>query len=92
MSSAPHRAGNGPGSRVSLPRDSAPLPEAQCDRVPHAKDAPCHTGVEGVFVAGTATGPKDIVDSIVEAGAAASEAAMYMKQSRVTSQSESKAL
>ncbi len=47
---------------------------------PHAKDAPCNTGLEGVFVAGTATGPKDIVDTIVEAGAAASEAAKYMRQ------------
>jgi heterodisulfide reductase subunit A len=61
--------------------------------LPHAKDAPCHTGVEGVFVAGTATGPKDIVDSIVEAGAAATEAAMYMKQTGITSnKSESRVL
>jgi heterodisulfide reductase subunit A len=48
--------------------------------VPHAKDAPCYTGVEGVFVAGTATGPKDIVDTIVEAGAAAAEASIYMRR------------
>ena len=47
--------------------------------VPHPKDAPCRTGVEGVFVAGTATGPKDIVDSIVEAGAAATEASLYLR-------------
>ncbi len=46
---------------------------------PRAKEAPCHTGVEGIFVAGTATGPKDIVDTIVEAGGAASEAARYMR-------------
>jgi heterodisulfide reductase subunit A len=61
--------------------------------LPHAKDAPCRTGVEGVFVAGTATGPKDIVDSIVEAGAAASEAAMYMKRAGISShEPESKVL
>ncbi|MBN2320930.1 MAG: CoB--CoM heterodisulfide reductase iron-sulfur subunit A family protein [Acidobacteria bacterium] len=61
--------------------------------LPHAKDAPCNTGVEGVFVAGTATGPKDIVDSIVEAGAAATEAAIYMKQTGITSnKSESRVL
>jgi heterodisulfide reductase subunit A len=61
-------------------------------RLPHANDAPCRTGVEGVFVAGTATGPKDIVDSIAEAGAAASEAAMYMKKAGVNSHGpESKA-
>ncbi len=38
------------------------------------KIAPALTEMEGVFVAGVAAGPKDIVDSIVEAGAAASEA------------------
>ena len=42
--------------------------------VPQPKDAPCRTSLEGVFVAGTASGPKDIVDTIVEAGAAATEA------------------
>jgi heterodisulfide reductase subunit A len=47
--------------------------------VPRPKDAPCRTGVDGIFVAGTATGPKDIVDSIVEAGAAATEAALYLR-------------
>ncbi len=47
--------------------------------VPFPKEAPCHTGLEGVFVAGTAAGPKDIVDTIVEAGAAAAEAARYMR-------------
>ncbi len=34
--------------------------------------------MEGVFVAGTAAGPKDIVDTITESGAAAVEAAKYM--------------
>jgi heterodisulfide reductase subunit A len=34
--------------------------------------------MEGVFVAGAAAGPKDIVDSIAEAGAAAMEAAKYL--------------
>ena len=47
--------------------------------VPHPKDAPCHTSAEGIFVAGTATGPKDIVDTIVEAGAAAAEASAYLR-------------
>jgi len=48
--------------------------------VPQPKVAPCRTGRQGVFVAGTATGPKDIVDTIVEAGAAAAEAALYLRQ------------
>jgi heterodisulfide reductase subunit A len=42
--------------------------------------APSLTDEEGVFVAGTAAGPKDIPDSIAEAGAAAMEAAAYLHQ------------
>ena len=42
------------------------------------KLAPTLTDLEGVFVAGAAAGPKDIVDSIVEAGAAAMEASRYL--------------
>jgi heterodisulfide reductase subunit A len=42
------------------------------------KITPSLTGMEGVFVAGAAAGPKDIVDSIAEAGAAAMEAAKYL--------------
>ena len=41
--------------------------------------APCRTPGEGVFVAGAAAGPKDIPDSVVEAGAAATEAAAYLR-------------
>ncbi|MBU0640444.1 MAG: CoB--CoM heterodisulfide reductase iron-sulfur subunit A family protein [Planctomycetes bacterium] len=48
---------------------------------PQPKLAPCRTEQEGVFVAGTAAGPKDIPDSIVEAGAAAVEASVYLRQS-----------
>ncbi|MDD2337850.1 MAG: FAD-dependent oxidoreductase [Geobacteraceae bacterium] len=40
--------------------------------------APTMTDMEGVFVAGVAAGPKDIVDTIIEAGAAAMEAANYL--------------
>jgi heterodisulfide reductase subunit A len=42
------------------------------------KTAPTLTTLEGVFVAGVAAGPKDIVDTIVEAGAAAMEASNYL--------------
>jgi heterodisulfide reductase subunit A len=41
--------------------------------------APTRTAMEGVFVAGVAAGPKDIVDTIAEAGAAAMEASIYLK-------------
>lgn len=40
---------------------------------------PASTSIEGVFVAGTASGPKDIPDSILSAGCAASEAAAYIR-------------
>ncbi|MFH1761693.1 MAG: CoB--CoM heterodisulfide reductase iron-sulfur subunit A family protein [bacterium] len=42
------------------------------------KIAPTRTDQDGIFVAGTATGPKDIPDSIVEASAAAMEASSYL--------------
>ncbi len=42
--------------------------------------SPCATNVPGIFVAGAAAGPKDIVDSIAEAGAAAMEAGRYLSK------------
>ncbi len=41
---------------------------------------PAQTSIPGVFVAGVASGPMDIPDSILSAGAASSEAAKYIKQ------------
>ncbi len=43
---------------------------------------PTRTSVGGVFAAGTASGPKDIPDSIVDAAAAASECAAYLLGTR----------
>jgi heterodisulfide reductase subunit A len=43
------------------------------------KVSPVTTNVEGVFAAGAALGPKDIVDTIVEAGAAAMAASRYLR-------------
>lgn len=40
--------------------------------------SPSKTSIEGVFVAGTASGPMDIPDSILSAGAASSEAMSYL--------------
>ena len=48
------------------------------------KIAPTLTDMEGVFVAGAAAGPKDIVDSITEAGSAAMEAAKFMAAAEQT--------
>ncbi len=44
--------------------------------------APTATTAPGIFVAGTAAGPKDIVDTIAEAGAAAMQASQYLYQKR----------
>ena len=44
--------------------------------------APAVTTAPGIFVAGTAAGPKDIVDTIAEAGAAAMQASDYLHQRR----------
>lgn len=46
---------------------------------PESQIAPTVTGRKGFFVAGTAAGPKDIVDSIIEGGSAAMEASNYLK-------------
>ncbi len=40
--------------------------------------SPAETSIKGVFVAGTATGPMDIPDSILSAGAASAEAIRYL--------------
>ncbi len=50
------------------------------------KIAPTLTDLEGVFVAGAAAGPKDIVDTITEAGAAAMEASKYLYAFKETEQ------
>ncbi len=42
--------------------------------------SPAKTSIEGVFVSGTATGPMDIPDSILSAGAAAAQATAYLKR------------
>jgi heterodisulfide reductase subunit A len=40
----------------------------------HPKLAPVHTFTDGIFIAGACQGPKDIPDSVAQAGAAAAEA------------------
>ncbi len=47
--------------------------------IPDCNIAPVVTVQEGIFAAGTSTGPMDIVDTIMTAGAAAAEAAAYME-------------
>jgi len=43
---------------------------------------PAKTSIDGIFVAGTASGPMDIPDSILSAGAASSETASYIRSGR----------
>ena len=45
---------------------------------------PGATSIPGVFVAGTATGAKDIVDSILHAGAAAAQVAAHLERAEVS--------
>ena len=47
-------------------------------KIPSPNFWPCVTDRTGIFVAGTAAGPMDIVDRIVMAGAAATETAAYL--------------
>lgn len=47
------------------------------------KISPVLTDIDGLFVAGAAAGPKDIVDTITESGSAAMEAAKFMSKSLV---------
>ena len=46
---------------------------------PSQNMAPALTRQEGIFAAGTATGPMDIVDTILTSGAVAAETAAYLK-------------
>jgi len=50
----------------------------------HAKINPTETQVKGVFVAGCAQGPKDITDTIAQAGAAAMSAAVFLGSGEMT--------
>ncbi len=49
----------------------------------HPELAPVETAVEGLFLAGTIQGPKDIVDTVAQASAAAAKAATYLAHERV---------
>ncbi|MFV2072017.1 MAG: FAD-dependent oxidoreductase [Thermoanaerobaculales bacterium] len=44
----------------------------------HPELAPVETAVEGVLLAGTVQGPKDIVDTVAQASAAAAKAAVFL--------------
>ncbi|RDV83644.1 CoB--CoM heterodisulfide reductase iron-sulfur subunit A family protein [Ammonifex thiophilus] len=49
----------------------------------HPKLRPVEVGVEGLFVAGTAQGPKDITETVLSAGAAAVRASVLLARGQV---------
>jgi heterodisulfide reductase subunit A len=49
----------------------------------HPELAPVETAVEGIFLAGTAQGPKDIVDTVAQASAAAAKASILLSYAKV---------
>ncbi len=49
----------------------------------HPELAPVETAMEGVFVAGTVQGPKDIVDTVAQASAAAAKASVLLAYDKV---------
>jgi heterodisulfide reductase subunit A len=51
-------------------------------RSPDDHNAPMKTSVDGVFVAGTAAGPKDIPDSVIEGSAACMNSIAYIQPKR----------
>jgi heterodisulfide reductase subunit A len=57
-----------------------PVSEDGFVSIPAPNISPCVTDRPGIFVTGTASGPMDIVDSVVMAGAAAAEAAAYIHE------------
>jgi heterodisulfide reductase subunit A len=57
-----------------------PIGEDGFVSIPAPNVAPCVTERPGIFATGTASGPMDIVDSVVMAGAAAAEAAAYIQE------------
>jgi len=50
----------------------------------HPKLRPFHTNTDGIFLAGTCQGPKDIPDTVAHANAAAAEALALMGKGQVT--------
>ncbi len=67
---------HGPGAGEPMPQDVAHTFNISCGggffTERHPKLAPVSTATDGIFIAGTCQGPKDIPDTVAQAGAAAS--------------------
>jgi heterodisulfide reductase subunit A len=73
--------GLAPSSPSALPICGIAAAEDGFALAPDAPLAPTRTTRRGVFAAGAATGPKDIVDTVVEASAAAAEVEAWLLES-----------
>lgn len=51
-------------------------------RQPEEETSPAKTSIDGVFVAGSASGPMDIPDTILHSGAAAAQTAAYLERKK----------
>jgi heterodisulfide reductase subunit A len=73
---------NADASHLFAPGELALDEYAYVDEV--AEDLnPAATSIPGVFVAGAASGPRDIPESILHAGAAVSQAAAHLERMKV---------
>ena len=68
------------GCRGFSPTPSWPSTRRSSCAQPGKQVDPARTSIPGVFSAGTATGPLDIPDSILHAGAAAAQTAAYLEK------------
>jgi len=69
-----------PDNALLFPGDKLELDQFSFINQSDPLKSPSETNIKGVFVAGTASGPMDIPDSILSAGAASSEAISYLIQ------------
>ena len=69
-----------PDNALLFPEDKLELDQFSFINQSDPLISPSETNIKGVFVAGTASGPMDIPDSILSAGAASSEAISYLIQ------------
>ncbi|MGB9006276.1 MAG: FAD-dependent oxidoreductase [Candidatus Aminicenantales bacterium] len=71
-----------PGAAGIFPGDRLLADDFQFIKQVDEDLSPGKTSLEGVFVAGTASGPMDIPDSVLHAGAAALQAAAHIERTR----------
>jgi heterodisulfide reductase subunit A len=71
-----------PGFEVLFGADKVALDRFSFYHQPNEMTDPFKSGMPGVFIAGTSTGPMDIPDSILSGGAASAQAATYMRRQR----------